>query len=72
MAFIRLLLVDDDEVTLLILSALLQEQGFEVTTASTVSEVDKFERLRRALERPAYAGCGRWTHGSECHASRQS
>src|ERR1700679_4382945 len=37
MAFIRLLLVDDDEVTLLILGALLQEQGFEVTTASTVS-----------------------------------
>jgi CheY-like chemotaxis protein len=41
MALIKLLMVDDDEVALLTLSALLQEQGFDVTCASSVLEALK-------------------------------
>jgi len=38
---IKLLMVDDDEVTRFTLGALLQEQGFDVTTASSVLEALK-------------------------------
>src|ERR1700728_1805953 len=42
MANIRILVVDDDEVALFTLSALLQESGFNVTGASSVPEALKF------------------------------
>jgi ActR/RegA family two-component response regulator len=41
MALIKLLMVDDDEVALFTLGALLREQGFDVTTASSVLEALK-------------------------------
>src|ERR1700733_13393656 len=42
MANIKILLVDDDEVALFTLSALLQEESFDVTSASSVPEALKF------------------------------
>jgi YesN/AraC family two-component response regulator len=78
MAFIRLLLVDDDEVTLLILGALLQEQGFfEVTTASTVSAALKlissrvFDVLLSDLHMPG-AGDGLTVVSAMRHANPEA
>ena len=42
MALVRILLVDDDEIVALALTALLKEHEFEVTTAVNVSEALKF------------------------------
>jgi CheY-like chemotaxis protein len=78
MAFIRLLLVDDDEVTLLIMGALLQEQGFfEVTTASTVSAALKlissrvFDVLLSDLHMPG-AGDGLTVVSAMRHANPEA
>jgi ActR/RegA family two-component response regulator len=77
MAFIRLLLVDDDEVSLLILGALLQEQGFEVTTASTVSAALKlissrvFDVLLSDLHMPG-AGDGLTVVSAMRHANAEA
>src|ERR1700733_3114744 len=41
MALVKILLVDDDEIIRLSLSALLKQRGFDVTNASSVSEALK-------------------------------
>jgi CheY-like chemotaxis protein len=77
MAHIRLLLVDDDEVTLLILGALLQEQGFEVTTASSVAAALKlisssvFDVLLSDLHMPG-AGDGLTVVSAMRHANPEA
>jgi DNA-binding NtrC family response regulator len=73
-AIIRILLVDDDEIVALTLTALLKEYEFEVKTAVNVSEALKFisSETYDVLLSDTHVGNGRWPHRCKRDAPRQS